>query len=113
MQLISYLKSVIDGDAGYVQTHLAKEDLDRVKQLRALANEHDDLKAMQKAGLYIGWTKGDFRTHELADPLNALMAAIFEYEGINSAERKALDSRIMDIWTGFHTLRLNTLIHCL
>ncbi len=113
MQLINYLKSVIDGDAGYVQIHLAKEDLTRIEQLRELARDHDDLKSMQKAGLYIGWTKGDFRTHELAEPLNALMATIFDYEGMNSAEREALDSRIMDIWASFHTLRLNTLIHCL
>ena len=76
-----------------------KKTIDRVKQLRALANEHDDLKAMQKAGLYIGWTKGDFRTHELAEPLNALMAAIFDYEDMSTADREALDNRIMDIWT--------------
>jgi len=111
MQLIKYLNTVISENNGYVQVQLAKEDLARVEKLRGLARKHDNLPALEKDGLYIGWTKGDFRTHELSETLKALMKAIFDYEE-NGANEK-LDAEIMDIWVAFHTLRLNTLVHCL
>jgi len=111
MKLLNYLKGVIAYNAGYVSVQLAKEDLARVNKLIEMAKTSDDLKSMQKAGLYIGWTKGDFRTHELTEPLNALIKAIYEYEHGNANEKQ--DDLIMDIWTAFHTLRLKTLVHCL
>jgi hypothetical protein len=111
VKLIAYLNGVITCNAGYVAVQLAKEDLARVKKLRELAQTSDDLKSMQKAGLYIGWTKGDFRTHELKEPLNALMKAIHEYEHGQTGDPQ--NEIIMDIWTAFHTLRLKTLVHCL
>lgn len=61
-----------------VQTQLAREDIARVEKLCALAETHDNYAAKEKDGPYIGWTKGDFRTHELSDPLKALMHAIFD-----------------------------------
>lgn len=111
MKLTDYLNGVIASDTGYVAVYLAKEDLTRVKKLQSLAYECSDVVSMQKAGLYIGWTKGDFRTHELSEPLKALMNAIYEFE--NGQRTPEQDSLIMDIWTAFHTLRLKTLVHCL
>lgn len=111
MKLTEYLNGVIEGNAGYVAVQLAKEDLARVEQLRELAQTSGDLKSMQKAGLYIGWTKGDFRTHELSEPLKALMSAIYDFE--NGRRTPEQNDLIMDIWTAFHTLRLKTLVHCL
>ena len=111
MKLIVYLKSVISRNEGIVQTQLAREDLSRVEKLCALAKTHDNYPDMEKDGMYIGWTKGDFRTHELSDPLKALMHAIFDFTKTGDAEK--YDSRIMDIWAAFHTLRLKVLVHCL
>jgi len=115
MKLVSYLNSVIEADNGYVQKKLAEEDLGRINQLRDLARQAEDAKAMRKAGLYIGWTKGDFRTHELSEPLTALINAIYDYEKSVSREADVaqIDEKIMDIWAGFHALRLKTLVHCL
>ncbi len=111
MKLIDHLNSVISENASYVQAYLAKEDLTRVEKLRALANSSDDVQSMEKDGLYINWTKDDMRTHELSEPLKALIKAIFEYE--NGGANAELDAKIMDIWAGFHTLRLKVLVHCL
>lgn len=111
MILIDYLNDVISRNAGIVQTQLAREDLARVEKLCALAETHDNYPALEKAGLYIEWTKGDFRTHELSDPLKALMRAIFDLTQTGDSEK--YDDHIMDIWAAFHTLRLKTLVHCL
>ena len=111
MKLIDHLNSVMSENASYVQAYLAKEDLARVEKLRALAKSAADAKAMEKDGLYIGWTKDDMRTHDLSQPLKALIAAIYEYE--NGEASDALDAGIMDIWAAFHTLRLKVLVHCL
>ncbi len=111
MKLITYLESVISRNDGIVQTQLAREDLTRVEKLRELAKTHDTYAALEKDGLYIGWTKGDFRTHELSDPIKALMRAVFDLEKTGDAAK--YDDHIMDIWAAFHTLRLKTLVHCL
>ena len=111
MKLIDHLNSVISENTSYVQAYLAKEDLARVEKLRVLANSSGNIKSMEKDGLYINWTKDDMRTHELSEPLKALIKAIFEYE--NGGADDKLDAKIMDIWAGFHTLRLKILVHCL
>ena len=111
MKLITYLESVISRNESIVQTQLAHEDLVRVEKLCELAKIHDNYADMEKDGLYIGWTKGDFRTHELSDPIKALMRAVFDLEKTGDAAK--YDARIMDIWAAFHTLRLKTLVHCL
>ncbi|NNC36426.1 MAG: hypothetical protein HKO02_03135 [Hyphomonadaceae bacterium] len=115
MKLVDHLETVISAGSGYVAVQLAKEDLKRVQTLRELAHSSDNLAAMQKSGLYIGWTKGDFRTHELKDPLNAIMEIIYTVENDKPGpeDRAELDAKIMDIWAAFHTLRLKTLVHCL
>ena len=116
MKLITYLNDVISRNAGIVQTQLAREDLARVEKLCVLAETHDNYAAMEKDGLYIGWTKGDFRTHELSDPIKALMHAIFDLTKTGDAAKydaEKLDNHIMDIWAAFHTLRLKVLVHCL
>lgn len=111
MKLIDYLNDVISRNEGIVQTQLAREDLARVEKLCELAKTHDNYAAMEKDGLYIGWTKGDFRTHEMSDPIKALIRAI--YDRAKSGNAAKYDDRIMDIWAAFHTLRLKTLVHCL
>ena len=111
MKLIDHLKSVISRNEGIVQTQLAREDLERVEKLRELAQTATDYAIMEKEGLYIGWTKGDIRTHELSDPIKALMHAVYDYE--NGGDKTVLDERIMEIWAAFHTLRLKVLVHCL
>ena len=111
MKLIDTLESVISRNDGTVQTQLAREDLTRVEKLCAFAKSNDNYADMEKECLYIEWTKGDFRTHELSDPLKALMRAIFDYTKLDDKEK--YDERIMDIWAAFHTLRLKVLVHCL
>ena len=111
MKLVEHLNSVMSENASYVQAYLAKEDLARVEKLRALAKSAQDAIAMEKDGLYIGWSKDDMRTHELSQPLKALIAAIYSYE--NGGASETLDNQIMDIWAAFHTLRLKVLVHCL
>ncbi len=110
MDIITHLTTVIDTSDSYVQSYLAKEDLVRVTKLFELATQHDELKAMQKAGLYIGWTQNDMRTHELKAPLSALIQAVFTREKLGVTPE--IDAEIMSIWAQLHTLRLKTLVHC-
>ena len=116
MKLIDYLNSVISRNEGIVQTQLAREDLARVEKLYAIAKANDNYAAVEKEALYIDWTKGDFRTHELSDPLKALIRAVFDFTKLDEKDKNdALNKneQIMDIWAAFHTLRLKVLVHCL
>ncbi len=111
MKLIRALEAVINGDGGYIQSCLAKEDLARVEKLCELAKTVQSPQEMEKEGLYIGWTQGDMRTHELADDLKPVIRAIYDYEKQGHPEE--IDDRIMTYWAKFHTNRLKTLVHCL
>ena len=111
MRLIKHLETVAEAHESYVQRHLAKEDLSRIVKLRGLAQTHKELKTLKKEALYIGWTKGDMRTHELSEPLNALMEAIHDFEIGGSGEKR--DTAIMGAWSQFHALRMKILVHCL
>ena len=111
MNLITHLQSVITENQGIVQVQLAKEDLARIEKLVELAQTHSDPAEMEKDALYIGWTKGDFRTHELSGPLKKLIRAVYDYVKLGPSE--ARDRDIMNIWVEFHKLRLKVLVHCL
>jgi hypothetical protein len=115
MQLVKYLNTVISENTSYVQAYLAKEDLARIEKLQELATSSLTEAAYKKDGLYIEWTKGDFRTHELAEPLNALMDEIYILENsqLDEQEKHNINAKIMDIWAALHTLRLKTVVHCL
>ncbi|MEE9433312.1 MAG: hypothetical protein V3V15_03640 [Sphingorhabdus sp.] len=111
MRLIEHLETTAASHESYVQKQLAKEDLSRIIKLRDLARQHEDLKTLKKHALFIGWTKGDMRTHELSDPLNALIEAVHDFETKGTGEQH--DAAIMDVWMQFHKLRMKILIHCL
>ncbi len=111
MKLIRALETVINEGDSFIQIHLAKEDLARVKKLCELAKTAQTPQEMEKDGLYIGWTQGDIRTHELADDLKPLIRAIYDFEKLDGPAE--IDDRIMKYWANFHTNRLKTLVHCL
>ena len=70
-----------------------------------------DLPSLKKEALFIGWTNGDLRTHELSEPLHALIQAVHDFETQGPGDE--YDAAIMTAWTEFHGLRLKILIHCL
>ncbi len=109
MELIAQLTRLMETTDSPFQVQLAKEDLGRIATLRELSAGHDTLEDFQKAGLFIGWTKGDFRTKELEETLLPLMAAIFAYEKGGADSEKA----ILDAWRDFNAQRMKVLLHCL
>lgn len=111
MRLTEHLNSVIIENQGIVQVQLAKEDLSRIEKLIQLARASDDFKTMEKEALFIGWTKGDFRTHELSDPLKKLLRSVYDYE--KNGMTGEHDDEIMKNWIEFHKMRLKVLVHCL
>ena len=111
MHLMKHLETVAASHESYVQRQLAKEDLARIAKLQDLARAHRDLSSLKKEALFIGWTNGDLRTHELSEPLHALIQAVHDFE--TQGPRNEYDAAIMTAWTEFHGLRLKILIHCL
>ncbi|VAV88875.1 hypothetical protein MNBD_ALPHA04-1170 [hydrothermal vent metagenome] len=111
MQLIEHLNALIDHSNSYVQVQLAKEDLQRIIKLEALVHECASLEDLIKAGLYLGWTSGDLRTHEIAEPLKNFIAAYRELEVHGPPGDR--EAKMMDAWRKFHAERMVKLIHCL
>ncbi len=111
MQLIEHLNALIDHSNSYVQVQLAKEDLQRIIKLRTLIHENPDLEYLIREGLYLGWTSGDLRTHEIAEPLKDLIAAFREYEVREPHDDR--EAKVMEAWRNFHAERMKKLIHCL
>ena len=56
----------------------------------------------------MGWTPGDLRSKELAEPLAPLLDALWaEKDG------DVDDERLLDAWHAFNAERMRILIHCL
>lgn len=82
---------------------LLREDIARLGRLEALRGSSPDLEAFKKAGLRLGWTQGDARTSELREPLESLLAALYEGD----------ETRIIETWNELHRARMERLLGCL
>ena len=67
MRLIETLNRRASAEESPFRAQLLREDVARLKKLRELARGSRDLAAFKTAGMRIGWTQGDARTHELRE----------------------------------------------
>jgi hypothetical protein len=103
MELIARLESLVAREESLFRAQLLREDIARLEKLEALAKSAPDAEAFRKAGMRIGWTQGDARTHELREPLERLLDAVY-------ASR---DEEIFPAWEALHRARMEKLVGCL
>lgn len=111
MQLIDELQRHVAREQSIFQAQLLREDIARLIRLQDLAHTADDFASFRQAALRLGWTKDDARTHELAEPLEALLAAVHAYA--NGATDPARESGIGSAWRELHRVRMERLVGCL
>ncbi|MCB1546624.1 MAG: hypothetical protein KDJ41_02080 [Hyphomicrobiaceae bacterium] len=111
MQLIERLTKQAEGADGVFRQQLAREDLERLGRLEALAGTTGDHEAFTKAALLLGWTPGDLRTSELLPALGPLVEALHRwYRGKAGPDDDAV---ILRLWAAFDDLRIARLVGCL
>jgi hypothetical protein len=103
MRLIDELEQLLAGEQSLFRAQLLREDIARLRKLESLARSCKDLDAFKKAGMRIGWTPGDARTHELREPLEELLGAIYAND----------ESRATQAWNALHRTRVERLVGCL
>ncbi|MEZ5895716.1 MAG: hypothetical protein R3C40_04475 [Parvularculaceae bacterium] len=108
--LTQRLEEIANNDESIFRRQLAKEDLTRFSRLEALAANATDVNVFRKDGLYIGWTQGDMRTHDLRDSIETLLDAFYAARLNHSPEA---EQKLAAAWDAFHRDRLKKLIHCL
>ena len=115
MRLIEELKRQHAGEESYFRQHLMMEDVRRLEQLAELAPTCDDMAAFIAAGMKVGWTPEDRRTHELSATLEPLLTALHARFRLTagSPQEAELDERIGVLWQAFDANRLERLIGCL
>ena len=111
MHLLTELEQRLEAEESVFRAQLLREDIARLRRLEAMAREHPDPESFAKAGLYIGWTQGDFRTHEIKAPLEALLAAFHAYE--TGGRSDDLDRDLRAAWADFDQARMEKLLGCL
>ncbi len=111
MHLLEEMEQRQETEESYFRAHLLREDIARLRKLETLIGEQDSLEGFLKEGLYIGWTQGDFRTHELKQPLEALLAAFHAYETGGRSDEQ--DASLRSAWQAFDRERMEKLIGCL
>ena len=103
MELIARLEALVEKEESLFRAQLLREDIARLRKLQALAESAPDLEAFKRAGMRIGWTQGDARTHELAEPLARLLEAVY-------ASR---EEQLLPAWEALHRARMERLVGCL
>ena len=111
MRLIDTLSRRAGTEESPFRAQLLREDVARLRKLQELAKTHADLTAFKAAGMRIGWTQGDLRTHELRGPLEDLLELVFRHE--TGDEGASLDAALEGCWLEFHRLRMQRLLGCL
>ena len=111
MHLIEELESTSGAEQSMFRAQLMREDVARLRKLATLAEECPDQDSFLKQGLYAGWTQGDFRTHELKAPIEAVLRAFYAYQtGGRTVEQ---DRAVRAAWDLFDRERIAKLVGCL
>ncbi|MCK5041292.1 MAG: hypothetical protein KAR62_03325 [Sphingomonadales bacterium] len=108
MFLITHLKQKLEVQDSMFESQLLREDIARLEKLVALIKTASNLDEFKKAGMVIGWTKGDLRTFELKEPLEAFINIFFEHQTGTEDKESVFSS-----WQNFNQLRRKVLLHCL
>ena len=112
VQLIEELRQSIGEEKSLFRAQLLREDVARLTKLTELAGSTTDADQFKRAARRLGWTSGDQRTHELAQPLDVLLDAVFAYVRASALDA-ALEARIRDAWLELHRTRMERLVGCL
>ena len=108
MKLIADLEEFISMEESLFRAQLLREDVVRLKRLQELARTAKDAEAFRMSGMRIGWTQCDARTHELREPLEQLLAAVYAFE-----KEAAPQAPIAEAWEALHRARMERLVGCL
>ena len=103
MQLLEKLSLLLSEEASLFRAQLLREDIARLQKLQQMARQAPDAEAFRKSGMRIGWTQGDARTHELREPLQRLLDAVYASQ----------DDEIIRAWEALHRARMEKLVGCL
>jgi hypothetical protein len=108
MQLIAELEKLLSREESLFRAQLLREDVVRLKKLQELARTAKGVEAFKKSGMRVGWTQGDARTHELREPLERLLAAVYAFEKDGAPE-----APVVEAWEALHRSRMEKLVGCL
>ena len=111
MHLVDEMKRQLEAEESMFRAQLLREDIGRLQKLGAMAQRHETSGSFAKEGLYVGWTQGDLRTHELREPIAALLAAIYAYETGGRSDQQ--DRSVRAAWQAFDRERMEKLLGCL
>lgn len=111
MRLLDLLQQRINEEQSPFRAQLLREDMARLERLRELARTAQDLAAFKRAGMRIGWTPGDLRTHEIRAPLEQLLEAVY-VSATQPADRDQ-DARLLEAWVELYRVRMERLVGCL
>jgi hypothetical protein len=103
MKLVAELEALIEREESPFRAQLLREEVARLRKLDALKASSPDLAGFVAAGMRIGWTPGEARTHELVDALKPFLQAVHGNDEAATVER----------WNALYRLRMERLLGCL
>lgn len=104
MRLIADLESRIATEESFFRRHLLTEDVVRLRKLEEFLDQGLSKETFLREGRHVGWTAGDFRTHEIDATLKPFLEAVFAGDS---------DATIEERFRALDADRLEKLVGCL
>jgi hypothetical protein len=111
MKLLEDLTNAANNVDSPFQSQLIREDIARLNKLNDLAGSSATFEDFRKEGFYIGWTRDDLRTMEMAETLDRLLAAFYRIATCENSP--TAEQELIQAWSSFNRDRMEKLIGCL
>lgn len=109
--LDAWLAEQANQTESFFRAALAREDQARLAKMRELASSAADFDAFAHGALFVGWTPGDLRSKDLAEPLGPVLDYL--WQAAHGGEDETGGERLLAAWHSFNAERMRILIHCL
>lgn len=113
MFLLEQLQTQLEASQSMFARQLLHEDIERLEKLIKILKTTSTKQEFTKAGMVVGWTKGDLRTFELKQELSDFLSLFYDFQSTPKSQTPKKQKDLLLAWQMLNAKRMKVLLHCL